>query len=61
MHSELIVQAREFITICYQELGKSEEEIVGRLDDIQNQIQKTGQSRSHIRRTPTWGKNGLGK
>ncbi|WP_248278441.1 nitric oxide synthase oxygenase [Bacillus sp. DNRA2] len=38
----LFNEAKEFVTICYQELGKTAEEIEQRLIDIEQQIHKLG-------------------
>lgn len=37
-----LIEAKEFIEICYRELGKSEAEIKQRQEEIENEIAKTG-------------------
>ncbi|UII54210.1 nitric oxide synthase oxygenase [Cytobacillus spongiae] len=43
MNEHLLTEAREFIYRCFQELGKSEAEIISRLREIEQQIQDTGE------------------
>lgn len=39
MNNELLIQAKDFITKCYSELGKSDVEIKLRIDEVEQQIQ----------------------
>jgi nitric-oxide synthase, bacterial len=40
--NELFQKAKQFITICYRELGKNEHQIDKRIEDIQREIEETG-------------------
>ncbi|KMY53061.1 hypothetical protein AC623_02855 [Bacillus sp. FJAT-27231] len=42
MNTQLWKQAKEFITVCYQELSKPSEEMKARLHEIREQIETTG-------------------